>query len=66
MRADKGGHSAPEPVLRNIYEASLRNLPRAIHELDASQSMTIALGDHTQNCIARRKRSRHLPSSRNF
>ncbi len=35
VRADKGGHSAPEPVLRAIYDASLKNLPRAIRELDA-------------------------------
>lgn len=33
-RADKGGHSAPETVLRRIYEASLRHLVRAIHEVD--------------------------------
>ncbi len=35
IRADNGGHSAPEPVLRAIYEASLRNLPRAIREMDS-------------------------------
>ncbi|HME05775.1 MAG TPA: zeta toxin family protein [Bryobacteraceae bacterium] len=34
MRADKGGHSAPEPVLRSIFEASIRHLPRAIREMD--------------------------------
>ena len=34
MRADAGGHSAPESVLRAIYEASIRNLPRAIREMD--------------------------------
>ena len=34
MRADRGGHSAPEPVLRGIYESSLANLPRAIREMD--------------------------------
>ena len=34
IRADKGGHSAPEPVLRAIYEASMSNLPRAIREMD--------------------------------
>ena len=34
MRADAGGHSAPESVLRSIYESSLRNLPRAIREMD--------------------------------
>jgi len=34
MRADRGGHSAPEPVLRGIYESSLANLPRAIRETD--------------------------------
>ena len=34
MRADRGGHSAPEPVLRAIYESSLANLPRAIREMD--------------------------------
>jgi len=35
IRADRGGHSAPESVLRGIYDASLRNLPRAIREMDA-------------------------------
>jgi len=34
MRADAGGHSAPESVLRTIYTASLRNLARAIREMD--------------------------------
>jgi predicted ABC-type ATPase len=34
MRADAGGHSAPESVLRSIYESSIRNLPRAIREMD--------------------------------
>jgi predicted ABC-type ATPase len=34
MRADVGGHSAPESVLRTIYTASITNLPRAIREMD--------------------------------
>jgi predicted ABC-type ATPase len=34
MRADRGGHSAPEPVLRGIYESSISNLLRAIREMD--------------------------------
>ena len=34
MRADRGGHSAPEPVLRGIYESSIANLLRAIREMD--------------------------------
>ena len=34
MRADSGGHSAPKPVLKTIYESSIRNLPRAILEID--------------------------------
>ena len=29
-----GGHTAPVDVLRNIFTASLRNLRRAIHEID--------------------------------
>ena len=33
-RADAGGHSASERTLRAIYEASLRNLPRAVREMD--------------------------------
>lgn len=33
-RADAGGHSASEATLRRIYDASLRNLRRAIQELD--------------------------------
>src|ERR1700722_3368519 len=35
IRADKGGHSAPESVLRGIYDSSLRHLARAIREMDA-------------------------------
>ena len=34
MRADRGGHSAPESVLRSAYDASINNLPRAIREMD--------------------------------
>lgn len=34
VRADAGGHSASETVLRATYEASLGNLPRAIAEMD--------------------------------
>ncbi len=34
IRADNGGHSAPETVLRQIHESSLRHLGRAIRELD--------------------------------
>lgn len=33
-RADQGGHSAPEAVLRSIHEASLGHLGRAIREMD--------------------------------
>lgn len=33
-RADAGGHSASETTLRRIYDTSLRNLRRAIQELD--------------------------------
>ena len=33
-RADAGGHSASERTLRRIYDASLRNLPRAVREMD--------------------------------
>ena len=35
IRADRGGHSAPETVLRRIYDASLLHLTRAIREMDA-------------------------------
>ena len=34
VRADAGGHSASETTLRRIYEASLRNLRRAVLETD--------------------------------
>src|SRR5262245_9377090 len=34
MRADRGGHSAPESLLRAIYESSIGNLPRSIREMD--------------------------------
>ena len=34
MRADAGGHSAPASVLKGIYESSLKNLPRAVREMD--------------------------------
>ncbi len=33
-RADAGGHSASESVLRRIHDASLRNLPGAVEEID--------------------------------
>ena len=33
-RADRGGHSAPEAVLRSIHRASLGHLARAIWEVD--------------------------------
>ena len=33
-RAERGGHSAPPERIREIYEASLRNLPRALAEFD--------------------------------
>ncbi len=35
MRADRGGHSAPESALRRIYESSINNLPRAIREMSS-------------------------------
>lgn len=34
MRADKGGHSAPEFVLRTAWESSIANVGRAIREMD--------------------------------
>jgi predicted ABC-type ATPase len=34
MRADMGGHSAPESVLLRTYESSIGNLARAIRETD--------------------------------
>jgi predicted ABC-type ATPase len=34
IRADRGGHSAPESVLRGVHDASINNLPRAIREMD--------------------------------
>ena len=34
MRADGGGHSASVNRIRETYKASLRNLPRAMRELD--------------------------------
>ena len=34
IRADRGGHSAPESVLRDIYDSSLGNLTRAIRDMD--------------------------------
>jgi predicted ABC-type ATPase len=35
MRADAGGHSAPESLLKAIYQSSINNLPQAIHEMDS-------------------------------
>jgi len=34
MRADRGGHSASDSVLRGIYESSVANLGLAIREMD--------------------------------
>jgi predicted ABC-type ATPase len=33
-RAERGGHSAPPERVREIYEASLKNFPRALAEFD--------------------------------
>lgn len=33
-RSDAGGHSASETTLRRIYQSSLANIPRAVHEMD--------------------------------
>jgi len=33
-RAQAGGHSAPADQLRKIHEASMKNLPRAVREMD--------------------------------
>ncbi len=33
-RADAGGHSASEAILRRIHDASLGNLPRAVEDMD--------------------------------
>jgi predicted ABC-type ATPase len=33
-RGQAGGHSAPSDQLRKIHDASLKNLPRAIREMD--------------------------------
>ena len=33
-RAERGGHSAPPQRIREIYEASLKNLPQALKEFD--------------------------------
>jgi predicted ABC-type ATPase len=35
LRAQSGGHAASESVLRAIHGASLKNLPRALRELDS-------------------------------
>jgi predicted ABC-type ATPase len=35
IRADAGGHSAPDRVLRAIHKASLANLPRALRDLNS-------------------------------
>jgi predicted ABC-type ATPase len=34
-RAEHGGHSAPPERIREIYQASLRNLPQALSEFDS-------------------------------
>jgi predicted ABC-type ATPase len=34
MRAGAGGHSAPESLLKAIYESSINHLARAIREID--------------------------------
>lgn len=34
IRADAGGHSAPESKLREIHGSSIRNLPKALGEFD--------------------------------
>jgi predicted ABC-type ATPase len=34
IRAEAGGHSASDRILRSIHKASLENLPRALREID--------------------------------
>ena len=58
IRADAGGHSAPEPVLRLIYEASIRNVSRAIREMVSFTCMTTANGATHRACCCRRKRQK--------
>ena len=53
MRADAGGHSAPESVLRTIYTASIRNLARAIREWILCTFTTTALGASRPQCCCR-------------
>jgi predicted ABC-type ATPase len=43
IRAEAGGHSASDRVLRAIHKASLANLPRALRELDS-----VALYDNSR------------------
>ncbi|MGH9622499.1 MAG: AAA family ATPase [Bryobacteraceae bacterium] len=42
LRAEKGGHSAPPERIREIYDASLGNLPQALREFDS-----VAVYDNT-------------------
>jgi hypothetical protein len=50
MRADAGGHSAPESVLRPIHAASIRNVSRAIREMDFLTCMTTDGASHRACC----------------
>ena len=49
-RADAGGHSASETTLKRIYEASLRNLRRAVLEMDILWVYDNALIDEPSPC----------------
>ena len=56
MRADAGGHSAPESVLRTIYAASIRNLARAIRDGFCARLRQQHLRPHAVSFAAGRER----------
>ena len=58
MRADKGGHSAPESVLRGIYERSIGNLPRAIREMHSVHIYDNSRWAALRSCSCRRNKAR--------
>ena len=58
MRADAGGHSAQESVLRAIYEASIQNLPRAVREMDFLHVYDNSSGASHPGCCCRPRRQR--------
>lgn len=62
MRAEAGGHSAPERLLKAIYESSINNLPRAMGDGPCVCFRQQPMGHHSQRTVAGRRWGDLVPS----